>query len=79
MTIIESAPIQTDPETEEEEPKFAHIVMREDQMKGYLAQEPIQALCGKVWIPSRDPEKLPVCEECVKIRDQIIASQKGMN
>ena len=25
---------------------------------------PVVALCGKVWVPSRDPEKYPVCPEC---------------
>ena len=24
----------------------------------------ITALCGKKWIPSRDPEKFPVCPDC---------------
>ena len=25
---------------------------------------PVVALCGKVWVPSRAPEKFPVCPEC---------------
>jgi tRNA(Ile2) C34 agmatinyltransferase TiaS len=28
---------------------------------------PIEALCGHVWVPSRDPKQLPVCEECKSI------------
>jgi hypothetical protein len=24
-------------------------------------------LCGKVWVPSRDPQKFPVCPECKEI------------
>jgi hypothetical protein len=28
---------------------------------------PVIALCGKVWVPSRDPERFPVCPECKKI------------
>jgi hypothetical protein len=27
------------------------------------------ALCGKVWVPGRDPEKFPVCPECKAIYD----------
>jgi uncharacterized C2H2 Zn-finger protein len=27
----------------------------------------VVALCGKVWIPSRDPQKFPVCPDCKKI------------
>jgi hypothetical protein len=29
-------------------------------------------LCGKVWVPSRDPSKYPVCPECAKIRDRLL-------
>jgi len=25
---------------------------------------PVIALCGKVWVPSRDPQKFPVCPDC---------------
>jgi hypothetical protein len=27
----------------------------------------VRALCGYVWVPSRDPLKYPTCEECVEI------------
>lgn len=59
--------------------EVAHIVMRDDQMKGYLAGQPIKALCGKTWVPSRDYEGLPVCERCVDERDRIIAGMKRLN
>ena len=28
---------------------------------------PVIALCGKVWVPSRAPEKFPVCPSCKEI------------
>lgn len=28
---------------------------------------PVEALCGHVWVPSRDPKQLPLCEECKSI------------
>ena len=28
---------------------------------------PVEALCGYVWVPSRDPKQLPLCEECKSI------------
>ena len=28
---------------------------------------PVRALCGKVWVPGRDPGKFPVCPECREI------------
>ena len=32
---------------------------------------PVRALCGKVWVPSRDPKRFPVCPECKEIYDSI--------
>jgi hypothetical protein len=32
---------------------------------------PVVALCGKVWVPSRDPQRYPVCPECKEIYDSI--------
>ena len=28
--------------------------------------EAITALCGKKWVPSRDPEKYPICPTCIE-------------
>lgn len=57
----------------------AHIVMKDDQMRGYVTGEPIKALCGKTWIPSRDYQGLPVCQACVEERDRIISGMKNLN
>ncbi|MEZ5239626.1 MAG: DUF3039 domain-containing protein [Microthrixaceae bacterium] len=27
----------------------------------------MEALCGHVWVPSRDPKRLPVCQQCKDI------------
>lgn len=57
----------------------AHIVMKDDQMRGYVAGEPIEALCGKIWVPSRDYRDRPVCQACIDERDRLLAGMKGMN
>lgn len=31
---------------------------------------PIEALCGFTWVPSQNPENLPVCTRCVEIYQQ---------
>ena len=28
---------------------------------------PVMALCGKVWVPGRDPQKYPICPTCKEI------------
>lgn len=59
--------------------EYAHIVMKDDQMKGYVTGDPIKALCGKVWVPSRDYEGLPVCQACLDERDRLMAGMKNLN
>lgn len=58
---------------------LAHIVTKGDQMRGYVAGDPIEALCGKIWVPSRDFQGLPVCPACVAERDRIVAGMKNLN
>ncbi|MEI7655686.1 MAG: DUF3039 domain-containing protein [Actinomycetes bacterium] len=47
--------------------RFAHYVRKEKIVESALTGEPVTALCGKVWAPSRDPQKFPVCPECKAI------------
>ena len=38
---------------------------------------PVVALCGKVWVPSRAPEKFPVCPECKEIWESMQARARA--
>ena len=40
---------------------------KEDAMKAYVEGSQVTALCGKKWIPSRDPEKFPTCPTCKEL------------
>lgn len=75
MTDLETLPAVVDPETDEvtetEEPKAAHIVKVKPGenaaavvLEARIMGTPIEALCGFVWVPNRDPKQLPVCEAC---------------
>jgi hypothetical protein len=46
--------------------RFAHYVKeREDRRIGSCNRKSGErSLCGKKWIPSRDPEKYPICPAC---------------
>jgi hypothetical protein len=35
--------------------------------EGIIESEPVTALCGKVWVPGRDPRRYPVCPTCKEI------------
>ena len=58
---------------------LAHIVTKDEQMRGYVGGQPIRALCGKVWVPTRDYQGLPICKACEKERDRRVAGMKRMN
>jgi hypothetical protein len=51
--------------------RFAHYVRRDQQMQSLVEGTPLQALCGKVWVPSRDPKRFPVCPECKEIFESL--------
>lgn len=51
--------------------RFAHYVQKDKIMESALTGKPVIALCGKVWVPGRDPEKFPVCPDCKKIYDRL--------
>ena len=38
---------------------------------------PMVALCGKVWVPSRDPKRYPVCPTCKEIYEQLPPGDGG--
>lgn len=47
--------------------RFAHYVKKAKMADSAVNGTPLVALCGKVWVPSRDPKKYPVCPECKEI------------
>lgn len=53
--------------------RFAHYVIggNEAILRSMVTGDPVTALCGKVWVPSRDPERYPVCPECQERKDAI--------
>lgn len=44
--------------------RFSHYVPKKKLTDAMINGTPVIALCGKIWVPSRDPEKYPVCPEC---------------
>jgi hypothetical protein len=53
--------------------RFAHIIRKSDEMKGYVLGEEVMALCGKKWVPSRDPQRFPVCPTCREVLSSLRA------
>ena len=51
--------------------RFSHYVQKEKILESALSGKPVRALCGKKWIPGRDPEKFPVCPDCKRIYERM--------
>lgn len=51
--------------------RFSHYVRKENLTEAMVMGTPVVALCGKVWVPSRDPERFPVCPECKEIWESL--------
>jgi hypothetical protein len=57
--------------------RFAHYVRKEKIVESAVTGTPVVALCGKVWVPGRDPQRFPVCPMCKEIYDGLRAPKDG--
>ncbi len=51
--------------------RFAHYVDKSKIVDAMVTGTPVTALCGKVWVPSRDPKRYPVCPTCKEIYERL--------
>jgi Protein of unknown function (DUF3039) len=51
--------------------RFAHYVQKDKIVDSAVSGSPVVALCGKVWVPTRDPKRFPVCPECKEIYESL--------
>lgn len=47
--------------------RFSHYVPKAKLTEAMVNGTPVVALCGKVWVPSRNPDRFPICPECKDI------------
>jgi hypothetical protein len=57
--------------------RFSHFVPKEKLTEAMVMGTPVVALCGKVWVPSRDPQRFPVCPECKEIWEGLSDKDHG--
>jgi hypothetical protein len=58
------------------EEKFAHYAEAASVTEGYVMGTPVIALCGKIFVPSRNPERLRVCPICKEVMDSVFLSSE---
>ena len=73
QTIEERQAVPTD---EGDHERFSHYVPKDKLTEAMVMGTPVVALCGKVWVPSRDPDRFPVCPECKEIWESMKSDDK---
>ncbi|MDR1791658.1 MAG: DUF3039 domain-containing protein [Propionibacteriaceae bacterium] len=51
--------------------RFSHYVPKDKLTEALVMGTPVIALCGKVWVPSRNPDKFPVCPMCKEVFESL--------
>ena len=51
--------------------RMSHYADKDKLMEAMVNGTPVVALCGKVWVPSRDPNRFPICPECKEIYESL--------
>jgi hypothetical protein len=68
VTTVETvAPTEVEPRRttdDGDDNRHAHYCKKADIARAYVTGEAITALCGKRWVPSRDPSRYPICPQC---------------
>ncbi|AEG43805.1 DUF3039 domain-containing protein [Isoptericola variabilis] len=76
-SVLERPETREQPAEPGDHERFAHYVRKEKIMESAMTGKPVIALCGKVWVPGRDPSKFPVCPVCKEIYDGLRDPQDG--
>ncbi|MFM8627691.1 MAG: DUF3039 domain-containing protein [Candidatus Nanopelagicus sp.] len=59
------------PVDEGDHERFAHYVDKTKITESAVTGKPVRALCGKKWVPNRDPQKFPICPTCKEIHARL--------
>ena len=57
--------------------RFSHYARKSDIVKSPVTGGPIVSLCGKVWVPDRDPDRYPVCPRCKELFEEKRSRERG--
>ena len=82
--MAEALETRPEEETRTGPPEAAHIVKTEGGdaaakvLEARVYGTPLEALCGVVFVPHRDPTKLPLCATCKDIYETYRAFNDGL-
>jgi hypothetical protein len=61
---------------EKDDESFAHYAEAASVTEGYIMGTPVMAICGKIFVPSKNPERLRICPVCKEIMDALFLSEE---
>jgi hypothetical protein len=69
MAALSDSATKDSPVSHSEEPEFAHLIDLPVYAitEAYAFGTPLEAMCGHVFVPTRDPYKFPICPTCKKL------------
>lgn len=81
-TELTTTPVHSDPTLEGDHERLSHIVLEgvtsddgdftslgPSVVEGIVNGTAVRALCGKIWVPGRDPRKFPLCPTCKEVAE----------
>ena len=86
VTVHETTtrPELTDPLLDGDHERMSHIVLEgytppegeyvaagPSVVEGIVNGTPVKALCGKIWVPGRDPKRYQLCPTCKEIAESV--------
>ena len=75
--VVIDAPVVEPTLDDGDHDRFAHFARKSDIVESAVTGRPIVALCGKVWVPGRNPDRYPVCPSCKEIYQRKKAGETG--
>lgn len=51
--------------------RHSHYAPADEVTRALVMGASVMALCGKIWVPHRDPNKYPICPTCKEIYEGI--------
>ncbi|MGF1647390.1 MAG: DUF3039 domain-containing protein [Kineosporiaceae bacterium] len=76
-TAVLEREVEVEPAEPGDHERFAHYVEKDKILESAVTGTPVIALCGKVWVPNRDPSRFPVCPACQEIYDGLRPGGEG--
>ena len=67
--VIEDKPLIDDGSGDHD--RFAHYVRKADIVRANVEGVEVVAICGKKWIPNRDPSSYRICPTCKELKARL--------